>query len=76
MTTCNYVPIETSHIDPLSPYLEDIFDLHAVAGGIKEEIAYQVAHGIGINQRKRKNKWSPAYCLLQRLRLCRQEARH
>jgi hypothetical protein len=27
MTTCNYVPIETSHIDPLSPYLEDLFDL-------------------------------------------------
>ena len=27
MTRCNYVLIETSHIDPLSPYLEDLFDL-------------------------------------------------
>jgi hypothetical protein len=27
MTPCNYVPIETSRIDPLSPYLEELFDL-------------------------------------------------
>ena len=27
MTPCNYVPYDTSHIDPLSPYIEDLFDL-------------------------------------------------
>jgi hypothetical protein len=27
MTPCNYVPIETSHIDQLSPYFEDLLDL-------------------------------------------------
>jgi hypothetical protein len=27
MTHCNYVPLNTAHIDPLSLYLDDLFDL-------------------------------------------------
>jgi hypothetical protein len=27
MNPCNYIPVETANIDPLSPYLDDLFDL-------------------------------------------------
>ena len=27
MTPCNYIPFETATIDPISPYLDDLFDL-------------------------------------------------
>jgi hypothetical protein len=27
MTLCNYIALDAAHIDPLSPYFEDLFDL-------------------------------------------------
>jgi hypothetical protein len=27
MSPCNYIPLETATLDPLSPYLDDLFDL-------------------------------------------------
>ncbi len=27
MTSCNYVPFEPDHLDPLSPYIDELFDL-------------------------------------------------
>jgi hypothetical protein len=27
MTLCNYIALDTAHIDPLSLYLDDLFDL-------------------------------------------------
>jgi hypothetical protein len=27
MAPCNYVPFETDHLDPISPYLDELFDL-------------------------------------------------
>jgi hypothetical protein len=27
MAPCNYIPFETADIDPLSPYLDELFDL-------------------------------------------------
>ena len=27
MSPCNYIPLDTARIDPLSPYLDDLLDL-------------------------------------------------
>jgi hypothetical protein len=27
MAHCNYIALDTAHIDPLSPYLDELFDL-------------------------------------------------
>jgi len=27
MAICNYIPLDTTQLDPLSPYLDELFDL-------------------------------------------------